>query len=56
MFGGLYFVVKGVWTHALASLVLSIVTFGLCWFIYPFFAGEIMKKHYLTKGWLEVGA
>lgn len=54
LFGGFYFIVKGVWAHALISFLLSIVTVGLIWFVYPFFANGIMKKHFLIKGWVEV--
>jgi len=53
-FGFFYFAVKGVWTHAIASFILAVCTFGLSWFIYPFFAGGIMRKYYLRQGWSEV--
>jgi len=54
LFGTLYFLVKGVWKHAVLSFILAFCTFGLSWLIYPFFASEIMRKHYLEKGWVEV--
>jgi hypothetical protein len=52
LFGFIYFAVKGVWTHAVAGLALSIFTFGISWLIYPFFANQIMRAHYLRRGWL----
>ena len=56
LFGFFYFAIKGVWTHAIAGLLLAGVTLGLSWLIYPFFASGIMRKHYLSRGWLEVTA
>ena len=53
LFGCFYFAVKGVWTHAVAALFLAIVTYGLSWLIYPWFASQIMRSHYLRKGWIE---
>jgi cytochrome b len=54
LFGCIYFAVRGVWTHAIAAFLLAIVTFGFSWLIYPFFAGQIMRTHYLRKGWEQV--
>ncbi|MFZ1989932.1 MAG: hypothetical protein WAW96_09190 [Alphaproteobacteria bacterium] len=52
LFGPLYWLVKGIWSHALLQLVLS--CFILPWLVYPFFAGAIVRSHYLRKGWIEV--
>ena len=52
LFGGIYFAVKGVWTHAVAGILAAFCTCGLSWLIYPFFADQIMRTHYLRKGWL----
>jgi hypothetical protein len=54
LFGFVYFAVKGVWTHAIASLTLAIVTAGVSWFFYPFFARGAVEKNYLRKGWIPV--
>jgi hypothetical protein len=54
LFGFLYFAVKGIWTHAVASLLLAALTAGLSWLIYPFFARGIVKRHYLRSGWVHV--
>ncbi|MGD9724777.1 MAG: hypothetical protein AB7M05_08615 [Alphaproteobacteria bacterium] len=56
LFGCVYFAVKGVWTHAVAAFVLAVLTVGLSWLIYPFFARRILETHYLRKGWVAVGA
>jgi|GEM_PF-1706586 len=61
LFGFLYFMAAGVWSHALIYLVLALAlatTAGpaviLLWLIYPFFAGGILRNHYLKQGWQEV--
>jgi hypothetical protein len=53
LFGPLYFAMRGVWTHAVLSFVLAIVTWGLSWLVYPFAARDLMRTHYLRKGWRE---
>jgi hypothetical protein len=54
--GCFYFAAKGVWAHAVAGGLLAIVTGGLSWFIYPFFATQIMRTNYLRRGWRDVSA
>lgn len=54
LFGGLYFLAKGVWTHAAASFAAAFLTFGISWLVYPFFAKKIMRSHYLRNGWIPV--
>jgi len=54
LFGSFYFAIKGIWSHALISLVLFCLTLGVSSFIYPFFAREIVRKHYLKRGWKEI--
>lgn len=54
LFGSLYFAVKGIWSHAVVSLILAVVTAGLSWLVYPFFAAGIVRAHYLRQGWIEV--
>lgn len=53
LFGFIYFIYKGIWTHAVISLLLAIVTAGVSWIIYPFFASEIVRNKYLRDGWIE---
>ena len=48
------FLVKGNYRHAIVGLVIGIITFGLSWFIYPFFWKSITKNFYLKKGWVEI--
>ena len=45
----IYFSIKGIWSHALISIVLAICTMTISTFIYPFFAKSILKKHYLKN-------
>jgi VIT1/CCC1 family predicted Fe2+/Mn2+ transporter len=54
LFGPIYLAVKGVWTHVVASVFLALLTAGISWLIYPFFAPSIIRKSYLRKGWIEV--
>lgn len=55
LFGFAYFAAKGVWTHAAASLALAIMTGGLSWFVYPFFARAAVEKNFLRRGWVLIG-
>lgn len=52
LFGCVYFAVKGVWTHAVAAL--AIFTLGISWLVYPCFVTQIMRTHYLRRGWIEL--
>ena len=54
LFGCFYFAFKGVWNHAVISFVVAILTVGLGWLIYPFFASGIVRSHYLRMGWQQV--
>lgn len=53
LFGPLYFAVKGIWGHVLISFVAALLTFGISILIYPFFAEEVVRGHYLKRGWVE---
>ena len=54
LFGSLYFAYKGAWKHALLSLVAAMVTFGISWLIYPFFAYRCVTESYLERGWEQI--
>jgi hypothetical protein len=54
LFGPIYFAIKGIWTHFIAGILLGILTCGISWLFYPFFAKGIIRKHYLRKGWIEI--
>lgn len=51
LFGFIYWMVKGVWQHAMLSLILAVLTYGISWLIYPFFAKKLMIQHFLHNGW-----
>ena len=51
IFGSFYFLLKGVYKHAIISLALAVFTGAMSWFIYPFFAKGIMTNYYLEKGY-----
>ena len=50
LFGTFYFLLKGIYKHAIISLIASVCTFGFAWLIYPFFAPSIVENFYLEKG------
>jgi hypothetical protein len=52
LLGCFYFAAKGVWTHAVAGFLAALCTCGISWLVYPFFADQIMRTHYLRKGWM----
>lgn len=54
VFGVFYFAYKGVWKHALLSLVAAAFTCGISWIIYPFFAYSCVTQSYLERGWQQV--
>ena len=54
LFGPIYWVVKGVWRHAVIHFILFLISFGILHLIYPFFTYSILKKHYLKNGWEEI--
>ena len=51
LFGFLYFIKKRIWFHAIVSLLLASLTYGLSLLIYPFFVKSILQKEYLKRGW-----
>jgi hypothetical protein len=54
LFGPLYFAHRGIWSHAGISFVVAIVTSGIGWLVYPFFARGIIRKHLLAQSWTAV--
>lgn len=54
LFGCFYFAYRKVWSHALISAVLAVMTLGISWLVYPFFARNILTKYYLREGWHPV--
>ena len=54
LFGCIYFTVRGIWTHAVAALLLAGITAGVSWLVYPFFVRLAVEWHYLRKGWLLI--
>lgn len=55
LFGVFYFIKHGVWSHAVIAFFAALFTIGISWLIYPFFAKGIIRKAYLSKGWIEDG-
>jgi 3-isopropylmalate dehydratase small subunit len=40
--------------HDREAAALALVTAGISWVIYPFFAKDIIARNYLRKGWIPV--
>lgn len=51
-FCSIWYAVKGMWMWAIASFFIVSSTCGLAWFIFPFFANGMHKKHLRQSGWL----
>lgn len=54
LFGPFYFVLHGIWIHALLSLLAAVFTYGLSWLVYPLCAQGIVRHAYLSQGWKDV--
>jgi len=52
LFMFVYLIYKKVWQHAIIYLVIAFLVIPII--IYPFYIGSIVRKNYLTNGWLEV--
>ena len=50
LLGPYYFMMHGVWTHAVIHLLLS----PLSWLVYPFLARKLIIQNYLREGWVLV--
>jgi len=55
LFGIFYFAYKGVWRHAAIGLLAALLTAGISWIVYPFFAYNCVRTSYLERGWRELG-
>lgn len=55
LFGCIYLAYKGAWMAAVLALLLAFLTGGLSWFVYPFFARQLVAKSYMQRGWQLVG-
>ena len=62
LFGALYFLVSGIWRHALVMFIISVallVSLGVSAIllviamqtVYCFFADSIVFSHYFSRGW-----
>jgi hypothetical protein len=51
IFGAFFFAFKGAWKHFIIGIIAAIVTVGISWLIYPFFARQIIINSYLERGW-----
>lgn len=49
-----YFAKHGAWGHALGSLAVGCMSWGIGWFIWGLYAERIIRSQYLGAGWREV--
>lgn len=56
IFGCFYLAYKGAWMAAILAFFLAIVTGGVSWLIFPFFARRLIVRSYLQRGWQLVAA
>ena len=54
LFGPFYFGYKGLWGNVALGMIAGLLTVGLSWLIYPFFAGMLVRSRYREMGWHEV--
>jgi hypothetical protein len=54
LFGCFYLAYKGAWMPAVLAFFLALVTAGISWIIFPFFARTLIRKAYLQRGWIEI--
>ena len=51
LFGGFYLIYRGAWNYAVVSLLAAAATFGIAWFVIPFFSYRLIKASYQQRGW-----
>ena len=54
LFGPFYFAQKRIWFHAILSAVLTVLTLGLSWMIYPLAARSAVSAFYRKQGWEDI--
>lgn len=52
VFGFFYFALRGPTRHAIISFGAAFLTWGVSWFVYPFFAQKIVRECLLEEGWV----
>lgn len=54
LFGGIYLMVKGAPMWGVAAILCAFFTYGISFFVFPFFTKTILRQAYLRKGWIEL--
>lgn len=54
LIGPLYIGLKGAWGPAVGYFLLACATAGFFWFVFPFLASGILRRHFLGQGWTEI--
>jgi hypothetical protein len=53
--GSFYFAYKEHWLAAVGGILAALLTYGLSWLVFPFFAHRLIIDNYRRKGWIEIG-
>lgn len=53
LFGFLWYIYKGMWGWAIISIFASAFTWGVAWFVFPFFANAQYANSLLKRGYLN---
>ncbi|NTW84339.1 MAG: hypothetical protein HGB36_13435 [Chlorobiaceae bacterium] len=51
IFGVMWFALKNMWLWFFISLFLVFFTYGISWFVFPFFANNLYFKQLIRKGY-----
>jgi hypothetical protein len=51
-FGCFWYVAKGLWGMGILAFLLALVTWGISWLVFPFFANDQYRKSLLKDGYL----
>jgi hypothetical protein len=51
--GGFWYVAKGMWGLGIFGLLLALVSYGLSWLVFPFFANGHYRKSVIKNGYIR---
>jgi len=54
LFGPFYFAKHRVWKHAACGALLSVVTGGISWLVYPLYSERIMRDVLIRENWIAM--
>lgn len=54
LFGVFYFAYHRAWNWTVITLAAAILTFGVAWLVFPFFARSMLRRQIMKDGYLPV--